>query len=354
MRPDHPAARQRLPQVRAWLVSDTLAARLVATFVADLQALEQADPHPAGIGPSDVGNCRRQVAYRVRGVTPDRKEDAGLRRHAWIGTALHAHVAQARSLSHPTWQVEAKQQAPGMERPGTVDAYMDDLRNVDDIKSKSGRGMDAILSRGRAYDSDREQVSIYALAVEHASGVAPLTCSVTYVDRQGYLDPFVDCWTYDRAEALRALAKLHALQDAIDAGEELPRDGRGPDTGRPCDTCRWIKTCWQLDKVPEGYTAQSAYLAPEEVADAADQLRRLRAEKAELDAAIEYLRLQVVGHDGAEFVDSDGIRRRVKWSSGSRRGGALDSKAVRERYAALSEDVPTLGSAPRVTTPAVP
>ena len=263
-------------------------------------------------------------------------------------------MARARELSHPTWQVEARVQAPGMERAGTVDAAMDDLGNVDDIKTKSARGMDAILARGQAYNSDREQVLIYALAIEHASGTAPRTCSVTYVDRNGYLDPFVDTWTYDRGEALRALAKLHALQDAIDAGDELPRDGLGPDTGRPCDTCRWIATCWQLDKVPAGYTAQSAYLAPAEVADAADQLRRVRAEVAELEKAADYLKLQLTGHDGATFEDSDGIKRTVKWSKGNAVGGHLDSKAVRQRYADLGERPPTLGTAPRLTTPAVP
>lgn len=331
----------------------SLAGTLVKLLKDDLAAWEAADPHPPGIGPSDSDRCRRQVGYRVRGTTPDRPEDPQLVRMAWVGTALHAHVAKARQLSHPTWLVEGVVQPPGLDRHGTVDAFLDDMANVDDIKTKTGRGYEAILTRGRAYDADRKQVLVYALALVEA-GYTVRTCSVTYLDREGRHDPFVDTWTYDQAEALAALAELHALADAIDAGAELPRDGRGPDTGRPCDTCQWIKTCWQLDALPEGYTAQSAGLLPEEVAEAAEQLRLLRAEQAELKAATDYLRLQLVGHAGATFVDSDGITRQVKWSRGSNKGGQLNSELVRKRYADLGEDPPTIGTAPKVSTPAVP
>lgn len=330
----------------------SLAHQLTKLLRDDLQAYEDSDPHAPGIGPSDSDRCRRQVGYRVTGTPPDRPEDATLVRMAWVGTALHKHVAEARQLTHPTWLVEGKVQPPGLDREGTVDAYLDDHANVDDIKTKTGRGYEAILTRGRAYDGDRKQVLVYGLALEEAGRVVR-TCSVTYLDREGRHDPFVDCWTYDRQEALAALAELHALADAIDAGADLPRDGRGPDTGRPCDTCQWIKTCWQLDSVPEGYTAQSAGLAPAEVAEAAEQLRLLRAEQAEIKAAVDYLRLQLVGHNGATFVDAEGITRQVKWSKGSNRGGQLDSAAVRARYADLGEEPPTLGTAPKVSTPAV-
>lgn len=338
-------------------VTDTPPASLAGTLVKllndDLAAFEASDPHAPGIGPSDSDRCRRQVGYRVTETPPDRPEDATLVRMAWVGTALHKHIAQARQLTHPTWLVEGLVYPPGLDRPGTVDAYLDDLGNVDDIKTKTHRGMDAILTRGRAYDADRKQVLVYGLALQEA-GCTVNTCSVTYVDRNGLQDPFVDTWSYDRQEALEALASLHALADAIDAGAELPRDGRGPDTGRPCDTCQWIKTCWQLDSVPEGYTAQSAWLAPEEVAEAADTLRLLRKDQAETKEAIDYLRLKLQGHNGAVFTDSDGVQRQVKWSKGSTKGGQLDSEAVRRRYADLGEDPPTLGTAPKVSTPAVP
>lgn len=275
-----------------------------------------------------------------------------LRRASWLGQAIHKAAAEARSFAHPTWLVEYPVLVPGMERPGTVDAYMDDLANVDDIKTKSGRGFDAILSRGKAYDYDVEQVEIYAVGLEN-EGHEVRTCSVTYIDRNGHEDPFTDSWTYDRERGLAALGRLHALQDALDDGDELPRQGRGPGLGRPCDSCAWIKTCWQLDSVPEGYSAQSAYLATDEVAEAAAALAALRAEAKLLDEAEAFYKAQLVGHTGATFTDAEGITRQVKWVGGGRTGGPLDSKAVRSHYADLGAEPPTLGTSPQLRLPAV-
>lgn len=210
---------------------------------ADAAAYEALHPHAAGIGPSDIGACRRQVAYRVRGDEPDRPESPLLQRASFLGSAVHEALARINRELHPTWLVEAQVRVPGMDRDGTVDAYDPERALVLDYKTRSHRGMESVLNRGRAEDKDVEQVELYALALLDM-GLPVEVCSVVYVDRNGHSDPLVDTWTFDRQRALRAVARLHALQDAIDAGDELPRDGLGPDTGRPCDTCRWIATCW--------------------------------------------------------------------------------------------------------------
>lgn len=329
----------------------------VPQVLADLAAYEAAHPHPAGIGPSDIGECPRRVFYRVTGTPQDREEAAILRATAWLGAAVHQAIAEARKHAHPTWLVEQPVTVPGMERPGTCDAYMDDLRNVDDVKTKSGRGFDAILGRGKAYDSDVEQTELYALGLEDA-GHEVATCSVTYVDRNGYQREgehgvFVDSWSYDRKRALRAVGRLNALQDAVDDGVVPARAGGGPGTGRPCDSCPWIKTCWNLDKVPEGYTAQSAFLAPAEVAEAAAQLHALRQEASEIDKAQDYLKLQLQGHGGAVFTDHEGIQRRVSYSKGSSTGGALAQKEAAKLLEQAGLPVPRLGTSPRLTLPAV-
>lgn len=319
----------------------------------DIAAYEHQHPHAAGIGPSDIGSCRRRVGYRVTGAPPDRPEDPLLARSSFLGSAVHAALAQVNRAQHPTWLVEQAVRVPGMDRDGTLDAYDPEQGLVIDYKTRSSRGMEAVLGRGKAYDHDVEQTELYGLALEDAGHLVKV-CAVAYVDRNGHSDPLVDSWTYDRDRAVAAVARLHALADAIDAGAELPRDGKGPDTGRPCDTCQWISTCWQLDSLPAGYSAQSAYLAPTEVAEAAEQLRVLRLEAAKVKEATDYLRLQLQGHAGATFVDAEGVTRRVAWSRGSKTGGQLDSAAVRARYADLGETPPGLGAAPKVTTPAVP
>lgn len=324
---------------------------------ADLLAAEQAyqDTRSPHIGPSDVralhkGGCRKQLAYRVQEYDPSDPEPVWLRRQAVMGTAIHAHIAEARKAAHPGWKVEHPVLVPGFSRTGTVDAYGDGT--ADDVKSKSDRGYQAVVNRGLAYPADRDQVLLYGLGLED-QGDPVLRCSVTYVNRSDG-ESFVDSWTYDRAEAVAVADKMHALMDLVELvpAEQVERGGRGPDW-RPCDSCPYRTMCWQLEDVPEGYTALSAELAPEEVADAAEQLRLVRQQQTELKEAADYLAAQLQGHGGQLFTDSDGIERRVAFSKGKPpgEGGQLDSKAVRAHYALLGEEPPTLGVSPRLTLP---
>lgn len=332
------------------LTDVALHAETLTTVELDLLALEESDPHPHGVGPSDIGRCPAQVGFRVRGTPPDFPEDRALVRKAAMGKAIHAIIAAARRTAHPDWLVEAKVTPPGMNRPGTVDAYGDG--NVDDVKTKSERGFDAVLARGKAYDADRDQVDIYALALEDA-GHEVKTCSVTYVERSGNRPDFVDSWTYDRNQALTALERLHALEDAALGDGDLPRAGRGPEVGRPCDTCRWRRTCW--GHVPEGYSTQSYTLASEQVAAAAADLVELKARADALDSEIAHRRAMLQGHDGAVFTDRDGIVRRVAWTKPGLPKQVTDPEAAAELLRAHDLPVPTTAGrkvSPQLRTPA--
>lgn len=336
------------------LLSDVAAAAEAWTpLELDLLALEEANPHALGVGPSDIGRCPAQVAFRVREVEPDRPEDRDLIRKAALGKAIHAAVAEARKLAHPDWLVEVQVQPPGLSRPGTVDAYMTDLGVVDDVKTKSERGFDAILGRGKAYDEDRDQTNVYALAIEDM-GHPVKTCSVTYVERSGNRPPFVDSWTYDREEAMGALMRLHALEDAIESGGELPRTGRGPELGRPCDTCRWPTKCWGV--VPAGYSTQSYTLAPPQVAEAGTDLVTLKKQRDAIEEAIEFRRAQLQGHNGAVFTDDEGIVRKVAWTKPGPPKQVTDADAAADLLKSHDLPVPTKpgrASAPQLRTPAV-
>lgn len=323
-------------------------------LVADLAAWEDANPHPAGLGPSDVGRCRRQLMYRESGTEPDPdyQED---RLAATLGTAIHSIVAEARRLTHPSWLVEESLPIPGLVRNGTVDCYGDGI--VDDLKTVSARRLESTLTRGRPWDDDADQVLIYGLALEHAGHVVK-KCTVTYLSREAPADDdrrgVVFELDYDHDRAVAALARLHAVQDALDDGVTLPRDGRGPGDFQ-CDRCPFLQRCWQLKDVPAGYSAQSWELAPEEVQAAAAELNLWRKAKAKAEEHIEALVPMMVGHHGQTFVDGEGVKRRISWTNGGKRketGGPLDSKAVRARYEALGEEPPTLGTSPQCRLPA--
>lgn len=316
-------------------------------------------PRPPGVTVSDVGRCRRQVSYRETGTEAD-ADYVDDKLAAILGTAIHKVVAEARRRRHPSWLVEERVNVPGLPRQGVLDAYDDERRRVDDLKTKSGRAMERMLARGRAEDNDRDQANVYALAVEDELGLPVELVTITYLNREGVGDDdaserlWTDEWTYDRAEALDALAKLHAVQDGLDAGELLPRDGRNPDAW-PCNRCPFRRRCWDLEKVPAGYTALSWQAAPEEVQAAARELVVVKARLAQLQEREDELRATVVGHGGETFEDAEGQVRRIAWTRGSPpgTGGRLDSKAARRDYARWGEDPPTLGTSPRLTTPVV-
>lgn len=324
----------------------------------DLLAMERdyQNSRSPEVGPSDAKalhpkGCERQLAYRVQRAEPSDPEPEWLIRQAVMGTAIHAHVARARLAAHPHWLVEHAVQVPGFNRKGAVDAYGDGTG--DDLKTKSDRGYDMVVNRGKAYEADRDQVLLYCLGLEHELGETPQRCSVTYLNRSDGAS-MVDSWTYDHREAVAVADRMHALIDRVELlpADAIPRGGRGPDW-RPCDSCPFRRTCWQLEDVPEGYTALSAGLAPEQVADAAEQLRLVRAEQAQLKEAADYLAAQLQGHGGATFTDSEGIVRKINYTKAKPpgEGGQLDSKAVRAHYEALGELPPTLGVTSRLTLP---
>lgn len=336
----------------------------------DLYAYEQIeqelrDPAP---GPSDVAvlhppaGCRRRLAYRVQGAEPTDPVPAWLVRSAIMGKAVHLVAAQARRELHPDWLVEEPVTVPGFDRPGQLDAYDPASGTVDDVKSKSDHAYRAVLERGQAAAHERDQVLLYGLALEAGQPglqVAVKRCSVTYVNRSTG-DQFVDSWTYDRAAAEQVALAMYGVLDLVESrpADDIPRDGRNP-AWKPCDSCPFRRRCWDL---PADATDRDIELTvstratPAEVVEAAVTLQQLRAEGRENKAGQDWCKAVLAGHGGARFTDPDGIERTVRWSKSkpAGEGGHIDTEAVRARYELLGEPVPTLGTASRLSFPAVP
>lgn len=328
----------------------------------DLLAFDEAEhgAHTPGIWPSDVRvltpgrGCRRQLAYRLADTPPSDKVPDWLILAALAGTATHAVVENARRKAHPTWWLERRVRVPGFDRDGRLDAYMDDLSTVEDIKTKSERGFETACNRGDPDEPDRNQVLLYGLAVE-TLGAPVKVCSVCYVSRST-LDSHTVTWTYDRREAEDVAMRMFMVLDAVNVPdpEDVDRDGRAPHWS-PCDTCPFRSRCWNLDPDADPAAVVAARATPEEVAVAAETLMGLREEDRENKLAQDWCRAVLVGHAEEEFTSSDGVRRRIHWSRDveAGTGGRLDTKAAREILEAKGLPVPLLGQAPKVTFPAV-
>lgn len=321
--------------------------------LAALSAAEDAERSPL-VGPSDVGvlhgDCMRRLAYRAQGHAPSDPVSLELEMAAEIGKAIHARVAAARIRAGWTF-VEKPTPVRGLSRWGTLDGYDGRTRTVDDLKSVSRRVFDKVLELGKAREGDGDQAEIYALALTN-SHVDVECCSVTYVCRDTGRT-FTDSWTFDPAHASEVLEAL--VDIAVDAEtlapDEFGRVAYNP-TDKPCDSCPFRTKCWG-GRAPE---PEPPVLEDAHVQAIAAELHQLTTRRRELDDAIEQLRALIGPFHGYEFTDHEGIRRTVKWTSGRLpgEGGPIDQKAARRKLEAWGEDVPTIGTAPRLTFPAIP
>jgi hypothetical protein len=332
----------------------------------DLLAADEVERDPA-VGPSDAGvlvpgkRCARQLAYRVQRVEPTDPVPDALARATVLGTLIHEGVARARHRFHPTWLIEVEVDVPGFDRPGRADAVAFDPgpdgeaeATVDDLKTLSDRVYQRVAEVGVAREQDQRQVELYGLGAS-AAGLNVARLSVTYLNRSNG-DSWADVWSYDPAAAERTALAMHAVIDRT-AGtppEEIERGGRHPDWS-PCHDCRWRARCWGTPPGQPAPTLVSERAAPAEVEAAARQMRGLRAERARVQDAIDYCREVLVSHDGAAYEDADGTRRQIRWTAGRPpgEGGALDQAAARALLEYYGETPPTIGTAPRLSFPAV-
>ncbi len=214
-----------------------------------------------GVGPSDIGECRKRIQFRER-PPDDLVVVPADKRTATMGTWLHEGFTALQRSLYPWRMVKPRVLVPGFDEPGEVDSYDPVLGRVIDLKTKGDYGWERVGVFGPD-DDDLDQTMLYGLALEEA-GLAVREVEIVYLWRKtGDAEHFVR--PYDRARALRAAAWLHGVLDSLDAGVELPRDGKGPGVDPLCDRCPFRVTCWQLDAAAAaGRSPQGFVLAHDE------------------------------------------------------------------------------------------
>lgn len=246
-----------------------------------------------GVGPSDIGTCRRAIMYRENppeGYEPLPEEKTA----AVVGSILHEGVATAlrrRRRGRRHRLIEAEVYVPGFDVPGHLDLYERPIARISDWKFIGDYAWENEIADGPRED-DLDQMMVYGLGLEDA-GEPVREVRVVYVRRARpkEIEEFVR--PYDRERALAAVDRLHAIIDALDDGRELPRDRQGPDFDGICRGCAARADCWDLDRAEEaGRTAAGWLFARDDagIAAAAAAYDEARELVKPLDAQKKYAR----------------------------------------------------------------
>ncbi len=208
-----------------------------------------------GVGPSDIGRCRRQVSYREN-PPPDYVPEPEDRSVMVFGTMVHEGMTMLYRSLYPWRRTKFKVMIPGFDRPGEIDSY-DPIAGggeVEDWKT-GGRWAAGRVGEDGPFPDDVDQAMIYAFGLR-AAGEKVEWVRVTYIFRDPVsFESFR--FPYDEERAYEAADRLHSVIDMLDAGNDLPRDGLGPSTDGRCRRCPAVRHCWPDDpaglRSPEGY-----------------------------------------------------------------------------------------------------
>lgn len=246
------------------------------------------------MGPSAVGGCIRQQAYRQLGVLPT---DPISTEKADIGTLIHLGIMEV--LSEVTdiadLGTEVPVQVPGMSRKGAADIVYWIARTLVDVKTYGDRAWKTRVEADEPYPSQWKQTDLYALGVNETHGEQMIdTVQILAVNREtGQYVTFTKA--YDEASARDAAWEMQQRQASIDTAkaaladptrhldaaalaETFPREGKGPGRGMPCDWCPFLAQCWPMpfdDLSPQSATVVDN---PVEVEHWAGEYREASAE----------------------------------------------------------------------------
>jgi len=243
-------------------------------------------PTPGGwsIGPSDIGNCRRRIQLRERPpadlIRNDVDESAAV-----LGDIWHDVTRRARQYRYPWRKYEFELAIPGLDRPGRCDEYDPLTATGVDYKTLSEYQWEVIGDHG-AHEKHWGQLAVYCYALT-CLGYEVTVMRIIYIRRATGECEYHDR-PYSEAYAKDALAELTSTALALDLGQELPRDGRGPSSDIICskfcdvrDYCWNVKAAEAAGRSPESYTLLGEHPEREAIEWAAAQARDWKDNESE-------------------------------------------------------------------------
>lgn len=259
------------------------------------------------VGPSDYGNCPRQVAYRVRGHEPG--EPVEQTRAATMGTLFWQGLGEWIAANYPDAWVESRVKIPGLERDGSADLVWSQDGVLVDVKTVSGRAFDYVVKVG-GKPENVGQVETYALGVnrrlEDADrmrgdldlppiGYKPITrLRLEYVNRENG-DVHTVEWAYDEQTARTKVSELAQLEQMIDGGFDIPRAPGARLGAFPCDWCPFWRECWDVDNTPDDRSHESKFTTDEQVEGVIEDYFRAQAVEAAAKRDKDAARSRLVG-----------------------------------------------------------
>lgn len=295
-------------------------------------AKSQAD-RETGLGPSDVGKCARQLAYKLHGVPASDESDKSA---AILGTLIHRAYADVLTTTYATWerQAEVPVAIPHLTRKGTADDVDWEARVVSDLKTLDPAKFDSWHNNGGPPDEVWAQLQLYALGFATLTDNHDWRVRVAAVCRRSgrtndYVIPYDQTWATELAADLgKQQAELLAQEPTL-----APQEGRGRNAA-PCSYCPWRSTCLG----PSDPEPNPADLLTEEQREqarqAADDYLLALAEKTAADNRQKQARtiLATVVGDVGGFE--------IKWSGGKTKTEP-DTAAALELLGELDQEVPT-------------
>lgn len=320
------------------------AAPSLAAAVRDLDS-RRARSRQKKIGASEVGECRRQAAYRIAGVKAT-NTSSGIQ--AALGTAIHKDVLRALKVTYGgLTEVHCEsEQLKGHADWVDTDSY--EYPVIEDLKTTSTNSFTKVLAQG-AYTKHWLQVSLYAWLMRNGHitdkrllkvGCESLDIAgvrIRYLDRSSGEDT-VMAQEYDPLLAAEAIMWLTDVYDTVAAEgpEAAERDGYGPGIDGMCDWCPFLDACWgPQPEEGEFRTRQSRLIVDDdEFAQALADYEESRRAEAEAKRKKEFARAKLMGRQGS----ARGLS--LAWQGGNEIV-QVDTKAALERLRELDGELPT-------------
>ena len=304
------------------------------------------DDRPRGkqvkLGPSNIGRCLRQDAFRTFDIP---KTDEQSRGKARLGSLLH--------LGYGVLAEEAGRESEvTIAIPGLGDGHADDVdrrrRVVTDLKTAGDRAFQRYVTFGLP-DTYWHQVELYAYGLVCAEEggtpradtvipITPWTLRVILLNREtGEEEAFEREADPDNGAYLaEVLALRQRLLDLATSPYDIAREGGGPGTGFPCDYCDWATACWGEPDGDLSPQAQTIVDDPEAIAQVLEDYLAASAEASKLEKAKKEARVFLTGIPPGDYGKAS-----LKWQGGNDLGDEPDAEAMAEMLHILGYDIPT-------------